>query len=365
MNAAVPPPSDRLELGIELMPDMPISEAIETVKAAERLGYAYCVITDEGFMHDPYVLLGALAGHTHTIRLGPATNGYTRHPAATAAALASLQELSQGRAIAMLVAGGSMTLSPMGISRAAPLTVVRETIEVLRRLWTGETVNWKGQRYVLDRAKLAMGAQHIPLWLAARGAKMLELAGEMADGVVLMGKSDLGPALSLVEKGSSGRRDKPVRVYLDRIACQPEMLKQAAVLYAYTLVDAPPRMLASLGVSEETSLKIRERLGTRGPEAASLLVSEDMIRRLQISGTPEECGLELQALIRAHQLDVFLLDIFSADLQKNVSYMAEMYQLVHGDGVEGGGTRGSGHLALRPPNSCTDFEKETPPCHPD
>ncbi len=319
---------DRLDLGIELMPEMPIAEAIETAKAAERLGYAHCLITDEGFMHDPYVLLGALAVQTHSIRLGLATNGYTRHPAVTAAALASLQELSGGRAFVTLVAGGSMTLGPMGIDRAAPLAVARETMEILRRLWSGETVNWKGQRYALDRARLAMGAQHIPIWLAARGPKMLALAGEMADGVVLMGKSDLGPALSLVETNSTGRADKPLRIYLDRIICQPEMMTQAAVLYAYTVLDAPPRMLASLGLSEETRTRIREEMETHGPQAASRLVSEDMVRRLQITGTPEECGRELRGLVRDYQVNVFLLDIVSAGLEENIRYMAEMHNLI-------------------------------------
>ncbi len=321
-------PADHLDLGIELMPEMPIVEAIQTAKAAERLGYSYCLMTDEGFMHDPYVLLGALAVQTQSLRLGLATSGYTRHPAVTAAALASLQELSQGRAFITLVAGGSMTLGPMGIDRAAPLAVARETMEILRRLWTGETVNWKGQRYALDRARLAMGAQHIPIWMAARGPKMLELAGEMADGIVLMGKSDLGPALSLVETSSAGRSDRPARIYLDRIICRPEMMTQAAVLYAYTVLDAPTRMLASLGVSEETRTRIREEMEAHGPEAASRLVSEDMVRRLQITGTPEECSLELRALVRDYQVDVFLLDIVSAGLEENIRYMAEMHSLI-------------------------------------
>jgi 5,10-methylenetetrahydromethanopterin reductase len=317
-----------LELGIELMPDMSIADAIETVRAAEQLGYAYCLITDEGFMHDPYVMLGALAKQTQTIRLGIATNGYTRHPAATAAALASLHELSQGRALVTLVAGGSMTLGPMGIARAAPLTVVRETMEILRRLWTGETVTWKGERLSVEHARLAMGAQQIPLWLAARGPKMLELAGEMADGVVLMGKADLGPALALVEAKSQSRTEPTRRIYLDRIACQPDRLGEAAVLYAYTLLDTPPRMLASLGVSEATSLKIREQMDAHGPQAAAALVTEDMIRRLQLYGRPEECGQELHTLARTHHLDVFLLDIFGAELQKNLRYLAEMYALI-------------------------------------
>lgn len=326
MSAA--PAARRLELGLELMPDMPIAEALETVQTAEQLGYAYCLITDEGFMHDPYVLLGALARHTRTIRLGPVTNGYTRHPAVTAAALASLQELSQGRALVTLVAGGTMTLAPMGLDRAAPLGVVRETIEIMRRLWTGEAVTWRGQRLALDRAKLAMGAQHIPIWLAARGPKMLALGAELADGLVLMGKADLGPALTLVEAAGAGRPDLPARIYLDRVICRPEMLTQAAALAAYTLVDTPPRMAASLGIGPEAQASIRAALETQGPEAAARLVTEDMLRRLNLCGSPEACGRELRALARQHRLDVFLLDVVAAGLDDNLRYLAEVHRLV-------------------------------------
>jgi 5,10-methylenetetrahydromethanopterin reductase len=174
-----------------------------------------------------------------------------------------------------------------------------------------------------------MGAQRIPIWLAARGPKMLTLAGEMADGVLLMGKSDLGPALSFVEAGSAGRTDQPKRIYVDRMIWRPEMMTQAAMLYAYTLLDAPPRMLASLGVSQEAQTKIRQELEAHGPEAASRLVSADMVQRLQISGTPEECGVELRALVRDHHLGVFLLDIVAAGLDENIRYMADVYSLIH------------------------------------
>jgi len=119
---------------------MSITEVVDTICAAEELGYDYCMVADEGLMQDVYVCLGAAAGRTDTIRLGVVTNGYTRRPAATAAALATVNELSGGRAFVTLVAGGSMVLDPMGIERASPLAVIDDTIEVLRALWTGEPI---------------------------------------------------------------------------------------------------------------------------------------------------------------------------------------------------------------------------------
>ena len=87
---------------------------------AERLGYDYCLVADEGFHPDVYACLGAIARATDRITLGVLTNGYTRHPAVTAAAAATVNELSGGRLVVTLLAGGSMVLTPMGIERARP-----------------------------------------------------------------------------------------------------------------------------------------------------------------------------------------------------------------------------------------------------
>ena len=92
-----------VQLGINLIPDMPCEEVIETIQAAEQLGYSVCLLDDEGFMPDVYTLLGRAAEKTSAIRLGPVTNGYTRHPAVTAVAVATLNEISGGRAVAALV----------------------------------------------------------------------------------------------------------------------------------------------------------------------------------------------------------------------------------------------------------------------
>ncbi len=238
------------QLGIQIIPTMPVDEVIEIAVMAEELGYDFCLLADEGFMPDVYVTLGVVAQRTQRIRLGPVTNGYTRHPAVTANAVATLDDLSGGRALAVLVAGGSMVLNPMGIPRDAPLTVMRETITVLRRLWRGEEVSWQGKRFTLQRAQLhSQRACDIPLWLAVRGEKMLELAGQEADGVVLVVKSDLRPALEIIAQAEAGREERCQRIYMDRIAYTPQLLEEASALYAYVLMDSPPRMLDGLGIT--------------------------------------------------------------------------------------------------------------------
>jgi 5,10-methylenetetrahydromethanopterin reductase len=189
-------------------------------------------------------------------------------------------------------------------------------------------VTWEGGRFRLAGAQLTTGRREIPIWVAARGDRMLELAGRSADGVVLMARADLGSALEVVQRGSAGRPVKPQRVYLDRIAYTPAMLEEAATLYGYTILDSPPRLLRNLGLSEAEIDEIRQTAASEGAEAALRLVTLDMIRRYQIAGTPEECRRLVGELIRAHRIDTFLLDIVSGGLAANIRLMRDTREIV-------------------------------------
>ncbi len=157
--------------------------------------------------------------------------------------------------------------------------------------------------------------------MAARGPKMLELAGREADGVVLMVKADLGPALENVGEAE----DEPVtRIYLDRMAYTPEMLEDARRLYMYAVMDSPPRMLHALGMSDEEIEAMQTALQEEGVAAAADHVTMEMIRNFQVAGTKEECSRSLRELIDTHQLDVFLLNITSAGLEDNRQVMADI-----------------------------------------
>ena len=317
-----------IEMGIQIIPLMPVEEIVDTIRVAEELGYRYCVVADEGFMPDVYVTLGYAARQTSTIKLGPVTNGYTRHPAVTAIAAATLNDISDGRALVNLVAGGSMVLAPMSIPREAPLTVVRETVDIMRRLWSGDNVSYAGRRFRLDSAQISLGAQEIPIWLSVRGPKLLQLAGEQADAAVLMAKSDLGQALDIVSQGSLQSGNQPTRIYLDRIAYTEEMLAEAVELYTYTVMDSPTRMLRGMGLTDEQIANIQTAVKTGGPAAAAKFITPDMVKGYQIAGPPEECSQTLQTLIRTYRLDVFLLNLISSGLAANTKLMREVSDIV-------------------------------------
>ena len=321
--------TEQITLGLQIVPTMGSAELIETIVVAEELGYSYCMVADEGLMLDVYAVLGAAARATSVIRLGAVTNPYTRHPAATAAAIATIDEMSGGRAFVTLVAGGTMVLHPMGLERAAPLALMADTITALRLLWRGEPVTWQGRRLSLEGAQLTTGTHSIPVWVAARGPRMLELAGTHADGLVLMVKSDLGDAFGIAEVarqavGDGAGGSSLTRVYLDRLAYKPEMIEEAKHLYGYAIMDSPPRILRNLGLDDDEIAGLKQAFERGGPEAVGQLVTDDLVASYQIAGTPAECRHQLGHLIGAHQLDAFFVNIISPGPAANRELLTEV-----------------------------------------
>ena len=317
--------------GVHIVPLMPARDVISVAVEAERLGYEYCLVADEGFHPDIYACLGAIARATDRITLGVLTNGYTRHPAVTASAAATVNELSGGRLVVTLLAGGSMVLSPMGIERVRPYRVVADCLQAMRRLWSGDEVSWQGQTCSLDRARLGLGPQSIPIWIASRGPRLLELAGHEADGVILTVKPDLGAALSLIGSAAAaaGRPD-PRCFYLGRICYTPDLLEGQRRTLSFVLMDSPPRVLQSLGLTPDEIEVVEHAAGANHPELVDELVTDALLQRYQVAGTAEECRAEVEELAREHSLSGVLIDALSEDLDENLAVLADSLPIIHG-----------------------------------
>ena len=312
------------------------AELVDTIVLAEELGYSYCMVADEGLMLDVYAVLGAAARATSTIRLGPVTNPYTRHPAATAAAIATIDEMSGGRAFVTLVAGGTMVLHPMGIQRSAPLATMADTIEALRLLWRGEPVTWQGRRFSLEGAQLTTGPHSIPVWVAARGERDAgpgrhPCRRSGADGQIRPSRRlrdrRAGPPGQPGPSPGSCRIGGLTRVYLDRLAYKPEMIEEAKHLYGYAIMDSPPRILKNLGLSEGEIADLKHAFEQGGPEAVGQLVTDELVAEYQIAGTPAECRSQLQHLIGAHGLDAFFVNIISPGPAANYQLLSEVVSI--------------------------------------
>jgi 5,10-methylenetetrahydromethanopterin reductase len=141
-----------------------------------------------------------------------AMSPYTVHPVYAAMAAATLDELFPGRVQLCFGVGAPGALEAVGITAPHPMETLREAIAVARLLLSGEPVTFSGRRYRVS-GRLATGAHRLPVWLAASGPRMLELAGETADGVVISAGTAppfIGWCLQSVRRGEE-RGTRPVR----------------------------------------------------------------------------------------------------------------------------------------------------------
>lgn len=175
-----------IELGLGLWQKYPYQRLVELVRAAEDAGYDVLWCANEKFYRDMWVMAGLVAAQTTRARIGTfIAEPYTAHPAMIATAIATLDEASDGRAMLLLGAGG-VGFKEMNITRHKPVTAVQETIQIVRRMLAGEAVMFDGEMFAVDGAQIAFETRpDVPIWVASRGNRMLQMAGQCADGVMI------------------------------------------------------------------------------------------------------------------------------------------------------------------------------------
>lgn len=175
-----------MALAAYLNPGADLPTAVDLVRTAERLGYESVWVT-HGLGRDSFLVLAAYGAATSRVGLG---NGvvpiYPRHPVAMAQAALTLNEMTAGRfRLGIGVSHAASMQDMLGLRVVEPLAAMREYVAVLRGA-LGDGSDFSGRHY---RARWAMAVPRRPaappIYLAALSTKMLELAGEVADGVIL------------------------------------------------------------------------------------------------------------------------------------------------------------------------------------
>ena len=173
--------------GVVLQGAYPPGEFRSMVERIDALGFSHLWLTDSSLhARNSYAYLTLAAVTSPRLLLGTAvTNPLTRHPAITAVAAATVDEISEGRMI-LGIGAGDRPLLALGM-RPARLASLRASIGAIRALWSGDEVTVEGAGFELQGAHLRFGARaDIPVYISASGPKTLELAGEIADGVILL-----------------------------------------------------------------------------------------------------------------------------------------------------------------------------------
>jgi 5,10-methylenetetrahydromethanopterin reductase len=298
--------------GVALPARLPVRALVEAGREAEALGFAHLWVTDDRLQRDVFTVLAAMAPATSTIRLGPGvTNPYSRRPALIATAIATLDELSGGRAVLGLGAGGTNHRA-LGVRREAPVAALRESIRLIRGLLAGDEVTLEGRLVRADAARLDFEPvrESLPIYLGARGPRMLELAGEVADGVIVGNVAAAAGwryALGHVAAGAerAGRGIDSVRlvawVYCSVADAGSDALDAVRPMVATSLATSRP-ILGDLGLGLPAEYsRTMEACGWSLEEAAVVragaTIPEETLRFFAVAGTSADCADALRSLL--------------------------------------------------------------------
>ena len=288
-----------MKFGIEFVPNQPLDEIVKLVKLAEDVGFEYAWITDHYNNKNVYETLALLAANTETIKMGPGvTNPYVRSPAISASAIATIDELSEGRATFGIGPGDKATFDALGIEWTKPVSTIKAAIADINTLLAGEKTE----------AGAALGGvkavqEHIPIYMGAQGPKMLETAGEIADGVLINASNpkDYEAAMPMINKGkeaAGGDKAFDVGAYTaTSIGEDSEAAKNAArIVVAFIAAGSPPPVIARHGLPEGINEKIGDCLGKGDFGGAIGLVSDDLLDAFTVCGTPDEFIPKIEGL---------------------------------------------------------------------
>jgi 5,10-methylenetetrahydromethanopterin reductase len=256
--------------------------------------------------------MAAFAAVTERIKVGSGViNNWTRNIGLLAATFLTLDDLAPDRIICGIGAWWDPLAQNVGIDRRKPLLAMRETIEVMRRLLAMENVTFRGEFHQVNGVELDIvhgrrEPRNVPLYIGATGPKMMEMAGEIADGVVLNycvppDYNDM--AMERLEKGAKqvGRSlediDRPQLVVCSVDHDRERALEGARGLLTQYLAQQPHIARAS-GVKQEVVEKIQSILGWPATkeqiDKAKVYVPDELVLRITATGTPEEAKAKVQ-----------------------------------------------------------------------
>ena len=298
-----------LRSGVVLQGAYPPGEFRSMVERIDAIGYSNLWLTDSSLhARNSYAYLTLAALTFPRLLLGTAvTNPLTRHPAITAVATATVDEISNGRMI-LGIGAGDRPLLALGM-RPARLATIRATIGAIRELWSGANVTVEDPGFELHDAHLRFGARpDIPVYVSASGPKTLELAGEIADGVILLVglfPEGLAWALEHVDRGATkaGRPRPHVAVFAygsidDDTAAALASARSIAAWFPQTA----PAICELAGLPSSLVEQVRERYAggefQEAAEAAQLL-PDGFVRRVALAGDAAHARERIEAVAAA------------------------------------------------------------------
>ncbi|MBQ11167.1 MAG: LLM class flavin-dependent oxidoreductase [Planctomyces sp.] len=284
-------------------------DRISIAQLADRLGY-HTFFTGESWGRDAFTMLTMIACHTQSIRVGTGiVPVFSRSPALIAQTIASLDQISKGRAILGLGSSGKLLIEQWhGQSFEKPVARTREYIEIIRKALAGQPLNHEGEFFRLGRFRLGSPPlqENIPIYLASLGPRNLELTGQLGDGWLpiwlhhqrLPGlKAEIGEAANKVGRDISQITVAPQIIC--HVADSPEELQetkqQVRAHMAYYIGGMGQyyyNLFSRSGFQDEANA-VREAWSAGDRTKATAAVSEDMLENITVIGDAASCRAKL------------------------------------------------------------------------
>jgi 5,10-methylenetetrahydromethanopterin reductase len=301
---------------------------------AETLGIdGIWVGEDIGLGQETSILTASLLNKTTNVRVGTGIIPLTVHNISTLARAAlTLQEIGNGRYIQGIGIGGIQDLIKFGIKVRKPVTELRKSTQVLRKLYDGKEVTAQTELMNLNKFSLRIkNPVSIPIFYGVRGPQMLKLAGEIADGVILSGPIDyIRYAVGIVNRAaeSKGRKGQIEKVvWLPTIPTfKGGSEKLAKSVVALVVADTPNQLLDLLDIDHERAKKIRETVARDGPKSGAKYVDQHFIDTFSISGTCEHMIDRFELIHGLGATELVLGPPFSGAWREA---MTEIFQEIH------------------------------------
>jgi len=287
-----------------------LGDARELVRLAvlgEQAGFDYVWFPHDTFMGNTWVITSAVAMQTSRIRIGSVgTNPYTTNPAEIATYIATLDDLSRGRAVLGLGIHTAMMVEWTGIDASSYMNCTREATDIIRGLLRGEVVAYQGEAFQWTEQcylRFKPYREEIPIYVCAFGPEYLALSGAIGDGSLPMITPPESAAymVSAIAKGAreAGRNLSEVDISgcgwlslaRDRGAATDVLRKMVSYFGPY--LEAPA--LATIGLTPEDFSDIRQLVETGQYDKAASLVTDQMAD-LAIRGTPDDVIRRIEAL---------------------------------------------------------------------
>jgi 5,10-methylenetetrahydromethanopterin reductase len=304
-----------LKLGVLILGEIDHHELRALARDCETWGYDNLWVADERFFRDVYAALAMCALETSSIRLGTGvTDPYSRHPALTAMGIASIDELSGGRAV-LGIGAGIAGFKELGIELRRPARAIREAVEFIRAFLGNERVTYHGETLAFDGGVLSIPARRdLPIYIAGKGPLNIQLAGEIADGLIISScvhDASIDHTLGLLAKGAAkaGRRPSDValcsRVNVS-ISEDGDAARQAVKpMIAALLISKKPdfSFLEPLGLElspEFEAMILASTYGHDRPDTENVAarVPDEFVDALAVAGTSDEVTASIARMVR-------------------------------------------------------------------